>query len=154
MTSSNYVFLFLSTHVPSPSETEPQLATLIISNITSDSFNVSWTTQAGPFAKIVINVSDIHLVHESQQFTVPGDAQHAHITGLVESTGYDVSVAGTTQAGNPTRPLTAFVMTGTRSKVITCLFRIPKWGEGRERCLTLSRETEANVQPSLHVVNF
>lgn len=52
-------------------------------------------------------------MHESHQFTVPGDAQHAHITGLVESTGYDVSVAGTTQAGNPTRPLTAFVMTGT-----------------------------------------
>uniref|UniRef100_A0A8D1G3Y6 Tenascin n=1 Tax=Sus scrofa TaxID=9823 RepID=A0A8D1G3Y6_PIG len=92
-------------------EPEPQLGTLILSNITPDSFNVSWTTQAGPFAKIVINVSDSHLLHEPQQFTVSGDAQHAHVTGLLENTGYDVSVAGTTWAGDPTRALTAFVVT-------------------------------------------
>ncbi|KAG8518804.1 Tenascin, partial [Galemys pyrenaicus] len=90
---------------------EAQLGTLMLSNITPDSFNVSWTCQAGPFAKIVINVSNTHSLHGSQQLTVPGDAQHAHVTGLVENTGYDVSVAGTTWAGDPTTPLTAFVMT-------------------------------------------
>ncbi|XP_015448836.1 tenascin isoform X8 [Pteropus alecto] len=98
-------------HVSSPSEPEPQLGTLILSNITSDSFNVSWTTRAGPFAKIVINISDSHFLHEPQQVTVSGDAQHAYVTGLVENTGYDISVTGTTWAGDPTRPLTAFVMT-------------------------------------------
>uniref|UniRef100_A0A5F9DC52 Tenascin n=1 Tax=Oryctolagus cuniculus TaxID=9986 RepID=A0A5F9DC52_RABIT len=92
-------------------EPEPQLGTLIFSNITPHSFNVSWTTRAGLFAKIVINVSDVHLLHEAQQFTVSGDARQAHITGLVENTGYDVSVAGTTWAGDSTRPLTAFVIT-------------------------------------------
>ncbi|XP_011516928.1 tenascin isoform X13 [Homo sapiens] len=92
-------------------EPKPQLGTLIFSNITPKSFNMSWTTQAGLFAKIVINVSDAHSLHESQQFTVSGDAKQAHITGLVENTGYDVSVAGTTLAGDPTRPLTAFVIT-------------------------------------------
>ncbi|XP_077904189.1 tenascin isoform X3 [Ictidomys tridecemlineatus] len=92
-------------------EPESQLGTLILSNITPDSFNVSWTTQAGLFAKIVINVSNAHSLHESQQVTVPGDVQQAHISGLVENTGYDVSVAGTTWAGDPTRPLTAFVVT-------------------------------------------
>uniref|UniRef100_A0A8C9DGG6 Tenascin n=1 Tax=Prolemur simus TaxID=1328070 RepID=A0A8C9DGG6_PROSS len=98
-------------------EPEPQLGTLILSNITPDSFNVSWTTGAGLFAKIVINVSDAHSLHESQQFTVSGDAQQAHITGLVENTGYDVSVAGTTWAGDPTRPLTAFVVTEAEPEV-------------------------------------
>ncbi|KAF6127819.1 tenascin C [Phyllostomus discolor] len=97
--------------VKASTEPEPQLGMLIFSNITSDSFNVSWTIQAGPLARIVINVSDSHSLHEPQQFTVSGDAQHAHITGLVENTGYDVSVTGTTWAGEPTRPLTAFVMT-------------------------------------------
>ncbi|XP_032758830.1 tenascin isoform X2 [Rattus rattus] len=92
-------------------EPEPQLGMLIFSNITPDSFHVSWTTQAGLFAKIVINVSDAHSLHESRQLTVPGDAQQAHITGLVENTAYDVSVTGTTWAGDPTRPLTAFVIT-------------------------------------------
>ncbi|OBS81737.1 hypothetical protein A6R68_24273, partial [Neotoma lepida] len=82
---------------------EPQLGKLILSNITPDSFIVSWTTQAGLFAKIVINVSDARSLHESQQLTVPGDTQQAHITGLVENTAYDVSVTGTTWAamGSP-----------------------------------------------------
>uniref|UniRef100_A0A5F9DIW0 Tenascin n=1 Tax=Oryctolagus cuniculus TaxID=9986 RepID=A0A5F9DIW0_RABIT len=97
--------------VQTTTEPEPQLGTLIFSNITPHSFNVSWTTRAGLFAKIVINVSDVHLLHEAQQFTVSGDARQAHITGLVENTGYDVSVAGTTWAGDSTRPLTAFVIT-------------------------------------------
>uniref|UniRef100_A0A2K6F421 Tenascin n=1 Tax=Propithecus coquereli TaxID=379532 RepID=A0A2K6F421_PROCO len=97
--------------------TEPQLGTLILSNITPNSFNVSWTTGAGLFAKIVINVSDAHSLHESQQFTVSGDAQQAHITGLMENTGYDVSVTGTTWAGDPTRPLTAFVVTEAEPEV-------------------------------------
>lgn len=66
---------------------------------------MSWTTQAGLFAKIVITVSDTHSLHESQQLTVPGDAQQAHITGLVENTAYDVSVTGTTWAGDPRGPL-------------------------------------------------
>uniref|UniRef100_A0A2K5NEG6 Tenascin n=1 Tax=Cercocebus atys TaxID=9531 RepID=A0A2K5NEG6_CERAT len=98
-------------------EPELQLGTLILSNITPNSFNVSWTTQAGLFAKIVINVSDTHSLHESQQFTVSGDAKQAHVTGLVENTGYDVSVAGTTWAGDPTRPLTAFVITEAEPEV-------------------------------------
>ncbi|XP_038965074.1 tenascin isoform X6 [Rattus norvegicus] len=97
--------------VKASTEPEPQLGMLIFSNITPDSFHVSWTTQAGLFAKIVINVRDAHSLHESRQITVPGDAQQAHITGLVENTAYDVSVTGTTWAGDPTRPLTAFVIT-------------------------------------------
>lgn len=88
---------------------------------------MSWTAPAGPFAKIVINVSDSYGLHEPQQITVSGDAQHVHVTGLVENTGYDVSVTGTTWAGEPTRPLTAFVVTGTHSKVLTCLLRILRW---------------------------
>lgn len=121
------VSLFLSAPVPFPLEPEPQLGTLVLSNITPDSFNVSWTTQAGPFAKIVINVSDSHSLHAPQQLTVSGDAQHAHVTGLVENTGYDVSVAGAPWAGGSTRPLTAFVVTGTLSEALV-LFGILNWG--------------------------
>ena len=124
---SNNVSLFLSAPIPFRLEPEPQLGMLVLSNITPDSFNMSWTTQAGPFAKIVINVSDSHSLHEPQQLTVSGDTQHAHVTGLVVNTGYDVSVAGTTWAGGSTRPLTAFVVTGTLSKALV-LFRILNWG--------------------------
>ncbi|XP_077626056.1 tenascin isoform X6 [Crocuta crocuta] len=118
---NNHFIVYLSGLAPSlwtktvsataTTEPEPQLGMLILSNVTPDSFNVSWTTRAGPFAKIVVNVSDSESLYNPQQFTVSGDTQHAHITGLVENTGYDISVAGTTWAGNPTRPLTAFVVT-------------------------------------------
>uniref|UniRef100_A0A2K6TF86 Tenascin n=1 Tax=Saimiri boliviensis boliviensis TaxID=39432 RepID=A0A2K6TF86_SAIBB len=103
--------------VTATTEPEPQLGTLILTNITPNSFNMSWTTQAGLFAKIVINVSNAHSLHESQQLTVSGDAKQAHVTGLVENTGYDISVAGTTWAGDPTRPLTAFVVTEAEPEV-------------------------------------
>ncbi|XP_032721592.1 tenascin isoform X1 [Lontra canadensis] len=117
---NNHFVIYLSGLAPSArtqivtsatTEPEPQLGTLILSNITPDSFNVSWTARAGPFAKIVVNVSDSHSLYEPQQLTVSGDTQHAHVTGLVENTGYDVSVAGATWAGDPTKPLTAFVTT-------------------------------------------
>ncbi|XP_058528431.1 tenascin isoform X1 [Ochotona princeps] len=97
--------------VQTTTEPEPELGTLIFSNITPDSFNVSWTSQAGLLAKIVVNVSDVRLLHEAQHVTVSGDAQQAHITGLVENTAYHVSVAGTSWAGDSTRPLTALVTT-------------------------------------------
>lgn len=125
--------LFLSVPVPSPSAPEPQAGTLILSNVTSDSFNMSRSTRAGPFAEIVINVSDSRLLHEPPQLTVSGDVQHTHVTGLVENTGYDVSVAGTTRAGGPTTPLSAFVMTGTHSKVLICLLRILRQERGERR---------------------
>ncbi|XP_023579050.1 tenascin isoform X2 [Octodon degus] len=93
-------------------ESEPELGPLIISNVTPDSFTLSWTPGAGLYENIVINVSDTRsLLRESQRLSVPGDAQQAHITGLLDNTGYDVSVAGTTWAGEPRRPLTAFVTT-------------------------------------------
>uniref|UniRef100_A0A667IBF5 Tenascin n=1 Tax=Lynx canadensis TaxID=61383 RepID=A0A667IBF5_LYNCA len=124
---NNHFIVYLSGLAPSirtqtisataTTEPEPQLGILILSNITPDSFNVSWSIRARFFAKIVVNVSDSHSLYEPQQFTVSGDTQHAHITGLLENTGYDISVAGTTWAGDPTRPLTAFVMTEAEPEV-------------------------------------
>ncbi|XP_007474593.2 tenascin isoform X1 [Monodelphis domestica] len=92
-------------------EPELQVGQLILTNVTPDSFNMSWTTSAGLFAKFVINVSDSHSLYEPQQHTVSGDTQHAYITGLVDNTGYDISIRGTTWAGDQTEPLTAFVTT-------------------------------------------
>ncbi|XP_074067845.1 tenascin isoform X5 [Macrotis lagotis] len=92
-------------------EPELQVGPLILTNVTPNSFNMSWTTSAGLFAKFVINVSDSHSLYEPQQYTVSGDTQQAHITGLVDNTGYDISIRGTTWAGDQTKPLTAFVMT-------------------------------------------
>ncbi|XP_075762053.1 tenascin isoform X3 [Pelodiscus sinensis] len=92
-------------------EAKPQLGTLTLTNVTPDSFNLSWTTQDGPFAKFVINVRDSYSAHEPQEFMVPGGARSAHISGLVDYTGYDINIQGTTNAGVDTEPLSAFVVT-------------------------------------------
>ncbi|XP_019396183.1 PREDICTED: tenascin isoform X5 [Crocodylus porosus] len=99
------------TTVKDSTEAEPQLGTLTLTNVTPDSFNLSWTTRNGPFAKFVINVRDSYSAHEPQELTVSGGARNAHISGLVDYTGYDINIKGTTSAGVHTEPLTAFVMT-------------------------------------------
>ncbi|NXL92753.1 TENA protein, partial [Alectura lathami] len=92
-------------------EAEPQLGTLTLTNVTPDSFNLSWTTRDGPFANFVIHVRDSYAAHEPQELTVSGGARSAHISGLLDYTGYDINIKGTTDAGVHTEPLTAFVMT-------------------------------------------
>ncbi|NXG50841.1 TENA protein, partial [Psilopogon haemacephalus] len=92
-------------------EAEPQLGRLTLTNVTPDSFNLSWTTRAGPFANFVIHVRDSHAAQEPQELTVLGGARSARISGLLDHTGYDINIKGTTSAGVHTEPLTAFVMT-------------------------------------------
>ncbi|NXI92235.1 TENA protein, partial [Psophia crepitans] len=92
-------------------EAEPQLGTLTLTNVTPDSFNLSWTTRDGPFAKFVIHIRGSYAAHEPQELTVSGGARSAHISGLLDYTGYDINIKGTTSAGVHTEPLTAFVMT-------------------------------------------
>ncbi|NXK50772.1 TENA protein, partial [Chauna torquata] len=92
-------------------EAEPQLGTLTLTNVTPDSFNLSWTTRDGPFAKFVIHIRDSYATHEPQELTVSGGARSAHISGLLDYTGYDINIKSTTDAGVHTEPLTAFVMT-------------------------------------------
>lgn len=115
----------------SPSEAEPQLGTLTLTNVTPDSFNLSWTTRDGPFATFVIHVRDSYAEHEPQELTVPGGARSARISGLLDYTGYDINIKGTTSAGVHTEPLTAFVMTGTCLKVWSIYWLIkmciPAW---------------------------
>uniref|UniRef100_A0A8B9TSF8 Tenascin n=1 Tax=Anas platyrhynchos TaxID=8839 RepID=A0A8B9TSF8_ANAPL len=79
-------------------EAEPQLGTLTLTNVTPDSFNLSWTTRDGPFAKFVIHIRDSYAAHEPQELTVSGGARSAHISGLLDYTGYDINIKGTTDA--------------------------------------------------------
>lgn len=103
--------------VPFSPEAEPQLGTLTLTHVTPDSFNLSWSTLAGPFAAFVIRVQDSLAAQQAQELTVPGSSRSAHISGLTDHTAYDIHLQGTTRAGVPTEPLTAFVTTGTCSKL-------------------------------------
>ncbi|NXC81761.1 TENA protein, partial [Cercotrichas coryphoeus] len=92
-------------------EAEPQLGTLTLTNVTPNSFNLSWSTRAGPFATFVIKIRDALAAREAQELTVPGGTRSAHISGLTDHTAYGIHLQGTTRAGVPTEPLTALVTT-------------------------------------------
>ncbi|NXS27072.1 TENA protein, partial [Pomatostomus ruficeps] len=92
-------------------EAEPQLGTLTLTNVTPDSFNLSWTVREGPFAAFVIRVRDSLAAREAQELTVPGGTRSAHISGLTAHTAYAIHLQGTTPAGAHTEPLTAMVTT-------------------------------------------
>ncbi|NXB75197.1 TENA protein, partial [Donacobius atricapilla] len=92
-------------------EAEPQLGTLTLTNVTPDSFNLSWSTRAGPFATFVIKVRDSLAAQQARELTVPGGTRSAHISGLTDHTAYDIHIQGTTEAGVRTEPLTALVTT-------------------------------------------
>uniref|UniRef100_A0A8D2QEG4 Tenascin C n=1 Tax=Zonotrichia albicollis TaxID=44394 RepID=A0A8D2QEG4_ZONAL len=109
--ATNYTVQKDFTLSPLSVEAEPQLGTLALTNVTPDSFNLSWTTRAGPFATFVIKIQDSLAAQEAQELTVPGGARSAHISGLTDHTAYDIHIQGTTRAGVHTEPLTAFVTT-------------------------------------------
>ncbi|XP_063264910.1 tenascin isoform X2 [Prinia subflava] len=92
-------------------EAEPQLGTLTLTNVTPDSFALSWSAHGGPFATFVIHIQDSLAAHEARELAVPGGSRSAHISGLADSTAYSVRLQGTTKAGVPTEPLTAVVTT-------------------------------------------
>ncbi|XP_058279140.1 tenascin isoform X1 [Hirundo rustica] len=92
-------------------EAEPQLGTLTLTNVTPDSFNLSWSTRAGPFATFVIKIRDSLAAREAQELTVPGGSRSARISGLTDHTAYAIHIQGTTEAGVHTEPLTALVTT-------------------------------------------
>uniref|UniRef100_A0A8C0BKI7 Tenascin n=1 Tax=Buteo japonicus TaxID=224669 RepID=A0A8C0BKI7_9AVES len=79
---------------------EPLLSKLTVSNATSNSMSLTWEAQDNAFDHFIL-----------EELTVSGGARSAHISGLLDYTGYDINIKGTTNAGVHTEPLTAFVMT-------------------------------------------
>uniref|UniRef100_A0A8C3RF29 Tenascin C n=1 Tax=Cyanoderma ruficeps TaxID=181631 RepID=A0A8C3RF29_9PASS len=91
-------------------EAEPQLGPLTLTNITPDSFNLSWSSR-GAFGTFVIRVRDSLAAQQARELTLPVDSRSAHISGLTAHTAYDIVLRGTSRAGVPTEPLTAVVTT-------------------------------------------
>ncbi|XP_060707180.1 tenascin-X-like [Hemiscyllium ocellatum] len=81
---------------------------LSVSNVTSDSFQLSWAAD-GAFDSFVIQYR-VPSSKVARKRTVTGDSQRSVITGLRPSTSYRVFLFGVSH-GQRTRPLTALVST-------------------------------------------
>ncbi|XP_041262839.1 tenascin isoform X1 [Onychostruthus taczanowskii] len=73
---------------------QPGVAELMVSDITPESFNISWTASNGDFDVFTIEIIDSNRLLEPMEFNFSGNARTAHISGLSPSTDFIVYLSG------------------------------------------------------------
>lgn len=91
---------------------EPDLSRLVISNITSDRFSLSWQTGQKTFDNFIVEVREAAAPSQAMGRTLSGDARSTVMAGLRASTQYNVKLYGNT-GGQNTQPLYDVATTGT-----------------------------------------
>uniref|UniRef100_A0A8C8D978 Zmp:0000000846 n=1 Tax=Oncorhynchus tshawytscha TaxID=74940 RepID=A0A8C8D978_ONCTS len=102
----------------STEELRPVVANLTVSDVTWDSFNVSWTPEDGEFGSFVIEVTNLQEGLESENLTLSGDAFSLGISDLSPNTSYRIGLYGL-HKGSFQEPVYTEVTTGT------CEWRCP-----------------------------
>ncbi|XP_050763673.1 tenascin isoform X2 [Gymnogyps californianus] len=74
----------------------PDVGELTVSDITPESFNLSWTTTNGDFDIFTIEIIDSNRFLEPMEFNISGNSRTAHISGLSPSTDFIVYLYGIT----------------------------------------------------------
>uniref|UniRef100_A0A8B9D0F6 Tenascin n=1 Tax=Anser brachyrhynchus TaxID=132585 RepID=A0A8B9D0F6_9AVES len=72
----------------------PEVGELTVSDITPESFNLSWTTTNGDFDVFTVEIIDSNRLLEPMEFNVSGNSRTAHISGLSPSTDFIVYLYG------------------------------------------------------------
>ncbi|XP_043914548.1 tenascin isoform X5 [Protopterus annectens] len=91
-------------------EAEPEVESLLVSDITSDSFLLSWTTDDGIFDSFVIKIRDSNKEFDPLELTVSGEHRTKLITGLKADTEYEIDLYGVAN-GRRSQPFSAAVST-------------------------------------------
>uniref|UniRef100_A0A8C3MI42 Uncharacterized protein n=1 Tax=Geospiza parvula TaxID=87175 RepID=A0A8C3MI42_GEOPR len=73
---------------------QPGIAELTVSDITPESFNLSWTASNGDFDIFTIEIIDSNRLLEPMEFNFSGNSRTAHISGLSPSTDFIVYLSG------------------------------------------------------------
>ncbi|XP_020777485.2 tenascin-like [Boleophthalmus pectinirostris] len=71
---------------------EPELSSLVVSNITSDRFTLSWQTQDRFFENFIVEVRESAVPSQAMGRVLPGDIHTTVMTGLKASTSYDIKL--------------------------------------------------------------
>ncbi|KAM6237733.1 tenascin isoform 1-T2 [Spheniscus humboldti] len=72
----------------------PEVGELTVSDITPESFNLSWTTTNADFDVFTIEIIDSNRLLEPMEFNISGNSRTAHISGLSPSTDFIVYLYG------------------------------------------------------------
>lgn len=95
----------------SPVAEEPDLSRLVVSNITSDRFSLSWRTGEKAFENFIVEVRETASPTQAMGRALPGDVRSTVMAGLKASTSYSIKLYGSTGVRN-TLPLFDVATTG------------------------------------------
>ncbi|XP_032564160.1 tenascin isoform X2 [Chiroxiphia lanceolata] len=93
----------------------PEVGELMVSDITPESFNLSWTTN-GAFDAFTIEIIDSNRLLEPMEFNLSGNSRTAHISGLSPSTDFIVYLSGISR-GFRTQAISAAATTEAEPEV-------------------------------------
>ncbi|XP_074779786.1 tenascin isoform X2 [Athene noctua] len=94
----------------------PEVGELTVSDITPESFNLSWTTTNGDFDVFTIEIIDSNRFLEPMEFNISGNSRTAHISGLSPSTDFIVYLYGISR-GFRTQAISAAATTEAEPEV-------------------------------------
>ncbi|XP_059956628.1 tenascin isoform X4 [Mesoplodon densirostris] len=75
---------------------EPEIGNLNVSDITPESFNLSWTATDGAFKTFTVEIIDSNRFLETMEYNISGAERTAHISGLRPSNDFVVYLSGHT----------------------------------------------------------
>lgn len=84
---------------------------LFVSDITADSFRLSWASDEDTFDRFVIKIRDSKRLGHPQEYSVSGDDRTKVLKGLMSGTEYEIELYGLT-LDKRSQPITAVAQTG------------------------------------------
>ncbi|KAM4720207.1 tenascin-like isoform 2-T2 [Anableps anableps] len=90
---------------------EPNLSNLVVSNITSDRFSLSWQTREKEFDTFIVEIRESALPSQAMGRTLPGDVRSTVMAGLKANTSYNIKLYANKGGRQNTQPLLAVVTT-------------------------------------------
>ncbi|XP_040819052.1 tenascin isoform X5 [Ochotona curzoniae] len=73
---------------------EPEIRNLTVSDITPESFNLSWTATDGIFEIFTIEIINSNRLLETMEYNISGAERTAHISGLTPSSDFIIYLSG------------------------------------------------------------
>lgn len=98
------------------SVTQPVVGALVVSNLTSERFQISWNGTEGEVDGFVLEIIDSDWLMEPKEYNLSSDVQSHEVTGLRPSTDYIAYLYGTYK-GSRTDAVSVVASTGTFSLV-------------------------------------
>lgn len=79
---------------PFHTEAEPEVQTLLVSDVSSQSFRLNWTAEEDAMDTFVIMVTQPDGTAEPRELVVAGEERSVAVTDLTEDTEYSVEIFG------------------------------------------------------------